>query len=333
MANDYTNVISIHREKTLSITPSLIRPEAAKNEQPLMIYGGKGLSRFAFCLIDENKNRVIANMRASEAGMMLEKSRHAAFLQTQAACAAKADASSPAYVYRFKMGNLKGRTPAEILLNDADGAAKLQQMFGYLQQNVNRFRANQQGMDAINDAFNLLNAGKLNADNLSSSSDIVLYDASMRSLRSKQRQDGMLLIYTFRIVWSVGAEKPVNVTIENYYAPVMQTPQGLLQINYAARDKSTELKIGMNLSEAEWFTVRESMQYTIDMFKNASMPVSYAEVKQHENAWRQNTQQSASYGYAGQSAYQGSAQGQPAPAAPDTGYAPGYAEQPQYYQN
>ena len=67
----------------------------------------------------------------------------------------------PAYTVRFTSGDMKGMTPAEVLFQNPENSAKLNEQFKFLKKNLKKYPKNQQQIDAILDASELVKKGEL----------------------------------------------------------------------------------------------------------------------------------------------------------------------------
>ena len=175
--------------------------------------------------------------------------------------------SSSAYSVRLANGNLKGKTPAEVLQEGEGGRQALLSQREWLAKNLQRYPNNQKQIDAIDAAIRLSDAGELVSAPCQSGAEgkvITLYDAQYRPLRSRQKENGKCFVYNITISWIVGQEYPVSVKITNYYAPVVQKEDGMLNVRSSeAEDRFTN---EMLLTAAEWNNVLAMIERNMDQF-------------------------------------------------------------------
>ena len=192
---------------------------------------------------------------------------------------------SPAYSVQINMGEFKGKTPAEVLLEDAKNIDKLRDFYKYLKDNLEKHPNNKKVMDAINEAVTLMKAGNLKSVSMQSSA-FDIYVPGFRPLTRKTREDGMCFVYEMTIrCFLNGSKYPVEVTISNYYAPVVKRENGTLNVQVSKMDKETLLKGTINMSMADWTAIIEKMReqkdaYTIIFAKDR---FAAADAQQKEN--------------------------------------------------
>lgn len=62
----------------------------------------------------------------------------------------------------------------------------------------------------------------------------------------------MTFVYQIRLTWNFGESNPVRLEIENFYAPVIQTEQGLLNVQAKEKKNSTANEFHFSLDEWNW---------------------------------------------------------------------------------
>lgn len=263
--------------------------EGDDTNAPLTFYST--FSRFVFSLISEKKESVTANVDVKEIAEIINRTRFAHNKHMEEITKPKNSNLSPAYTVKLT-GRLKGKTPAEVLATETDGGKILGTHYEWLKENLNKYPKNQIQMDAIMDASNLVQAGTFNADNITHSAPAIpIYEARMRPLFSRgTNEHGKNFIYEIFITWNPGEELyPVNITIENYYAPVTKDEKTKLNIvNVSAKENSK--KVSMGISSSEWnHTIKmiETNMMTFEMLKAQSC---YREAIEADKMWRQPKQ-------------------------------------------
>ena len=138
-------------QKTLSITSNLVLARAENDAQkntamPLSVYDTP-LARYIVTIIDKSQGETaypFANIPVNQIPEILKRSDYA-FQKHMDHEVGKVDQhsdqqNSPAYTVRFRSGNLKGMSPAEVLLQNGDeGQNILNQQYVYLQKNAEKY--------------------------------------------------------------------------------------------------------------------------------------------------------------------------------------------------
>ena len=240
----YPNEIAaVVRQQTFFID-SYLSPAASNDgyeNAPLMMYGH--FSRYRMFIINKDRKRAFANVPVQQMRGMIDltKAIYPEYIKEKLLGADKPQGNEPehpCYKVTFSSGNLKGMTPAQILVRDGDkGVEALRGQYKFLRDNLNKYPRNKAVMDAITDAVDLFKSGKLNADSASSGAGkhVTLYDVSLRPLVRQKRNDGMCFVYNCKITWDFTAAAPITIVIENYYAPVEKIEGGRLNVKASQR--------------------------------------------------------------------------------------------------
>ena len=197
------------------------------------------------------------------------------------------DYSSLAYTVRFTSGNMKGKTPAEIIHEDPDWKNKLNKHYEFLKKNLQQYPRNQLQLDAILDASKLQKKGQLVKKERKTISSFQIYESGFRPLirRQKQTNKGTLsFVYQIWINWNFQMKAPVCIEIENFWAPVIQNKQGLL--NVQAEQKEDTIKSSFNLSIDEWLWAMHEVKSNISIFEQKYGSPAYDEAEAAEERKR-----------------------------------------------
>lgn len=212
--------------------------------------GIEARSRFAF---EENERRSLSGAAAQAGG------------QTQ---------TSSAYTLAFKMGNLKGKTPAQILLENGDkGREILNQQYAFLAKNAAKYAENKLMMQAISEAADLYKKGELKAEN-AAPAPAATYEifSQLHGNIHKQHESrkGYYHCHEIKIGWQFGMNYPVSVEISNYYAPIEQDSVGRINVQ---RDKKlqddTFVRCEFKLTGDEWLDCLEDIDTRKNVFVTA----------------------------------------------------------------
>lgn len=260
-------ITGVVRTQTLAINGQLQRAMANSNESPYNVYGK--YSRIKVGLINDGKS-VTSSVRMEELADIFARSEFIAnkSYEYEISNSGKSDATtlSPAYTVKISSGKHKGKTPAEVLLSgDPNATADLNQQYKFLKENLAKYPNNKFQMDAIKDAATLNSEGKLDNNSVTKAIIFPIYKGSMRPNRYKQNQNGKCFVHELKVDFFLGENYPVRVEISNYYAPVTQNPNGML--NVQAKQAEDLVKHTMQLSVAEWLNMVRAIKTHMAQFE------------------------------------------------------------------
>lgn len=263
----------IVEKSTFAILDGLTESNIENEEEPLTLHSRK-FSRFSFLIINQDKKAATANMNVKEMFGFLEKS-HFAMQQEilyQFNSGSNEEEELPlAYTVTITSGTLKGRTPADVLLNDGEEGKKLlNNQYTFLKKNLSKYPKNKTQMDAIVNASQLLKEGKLDADAVGKGQTkrISLYSSGLRPLVNRKNNAGMSFVYELTVDWLLGEKRPLMITIVNYYAPVIKKDDGMLNVQVKQRDQTTLRNNTVNLTFEDWAYVQHMIETDIERFES-----------------------------------------------------------------
>lgn len=263
----------IVEKSTFAILDGLTESNIENEEEPLTLHSRK-FSRFSFLIINQDKKAATANMNVKEMFGFLEKS-HFAMQQEmlyQFNSGSNGEEELPlAYTVTITSGALKGRTPADVLLNDGEEGKKLlNNQYTFLKNNLSKYPKNKTQMDAIVNASQLLKEGKLDADAVGKGQTkrISLYSSGLRPLVNRKNNAGMSFVYELTVDWLLGEKRPLMITIVNYYAPVIKKDDGMLNVQVKQRDQTTLRNNTVNLTFEDWAYVQHMIETDIERFES-----------------------------------------------------------------
>ena len=190
------DIVSIVRQKTLSIEAHFTQ---GKTESPMKVFDDT-FSRFAATIIAEGETAYFNIPIESLPGIRVrtdiaanEQFRPKAIIPKSTANST-VDTNSIAFTKKFLTGNLKGKSPAEVLLEDpVNGSKTLNNQYKWLKEHLKDYPKNKDLMDAIVAASKLDLSNITEADTGSMvSSAIEILDIGCRPLIRKQRDDGKI---------------------------------------------------------------------------------------------------------------------------------------------
>lgn len=185
---------------------------------------------------------------------------------------------SAAFSVRIGNGNLKGKTPAEVLKEDpVEGKKKLENQRKWLADHLKDYPKNQAQIDAIDAGIKLFEAGKIDEQEAAmpvaaatpqvDGASLQIYDAKYHALKSKgTNANGKSFIYDIAIQWDIGRNYPVRISIVNYWAPVRQDPKTHKQI-VTASEAEGKVPVEMLLAASEWNDVLRAIQTNMRQFE------------------------------------------------------------------
>lgn len=262
-------IAAIVREETFMITNELSPSVMENGDYPLSLYSG--FSRFPIAIIDKNRKTTVANIKLFDMLQVIKKSKVVSKMDYENSLKKDATADLPScYTVTITSGKLKGKTPVEALLNVPDGMELLNAQYKWLQDNLKRYPKNKVQMDAISEAAKLQKEGKLDASLSSEQLTATIFEIGMRPLIRRKREDGKCLVYEASIKYVGGGNYPVEVSITNYYAPVIKNENGTL--NVQAKQAVDRRVNKMSLTMAEWDYIIHLVESNIQLFESMEGP-------------------------------------------------------------
>ena len=200
-------------------------------------------------------------LRTDEAARMYWKEQWIKPINTEVS------SESLATTERFRMGNLKGKTPVDVLLEYGDkGKEMLNNQYEFLKEKTKELEAegknalvagNKKMMQAIIEASKLDLSSTEKKSQRGFSAELMRITA--RPLIREKREDGKCFCYEATVTLTSTDDYPVNVQIKNFYAPVKQMDGGLLNIMFKETDQKSVVNNEMKLSVDQWLAVVKKM--------------------------------------------------------------------------
>lgn len=264
------DIVSFVRQKTLSIEAHFTQ---VKQESPMKVFDDT-FSRFVFTVIADGKTpycnvpiEALPAMRARTDIAAGEQYKPRAVIPSSGNVAV--DTTSIAFTRKFFAGTLKGKSPAEVLIeNPEDGKNQLNSQYSWLKENLEKYPKNAELMEAIKEASKLDLSALNGSDVTTASSGVIdILDIGCRPLIRKTRSDGKCFVYECKITWDTARKYNVTCEIKNYYANVIQNDSGTLNVNLSTKDKDTEVVKEFNMTADEWLYALHEMESARDCFK------------------------------------------------------------------
>jgi hypothetical protein len=275
-----------------------------------------GWSTFALTILKKTKSAgstaVTANIRLNELPLIRERAdfilgkyleqeyagSHAAApaAETEENGAAESASSAGVRGVRqcpLKMGEFRGRTPLDVVQENPDNLNRLLFLRDkVLEPHKDQYRANALQIDAINEAAELLHAGKLAASLAgtpgtgSSGTDapvpakgpFLIYKSPAFKYKTAEDEHGRHVCYSMSIEFDLNRTSyPVRISITNEKAALKESSRGTKVVNGSTAVDQTTLVY--NLSVQEWTNVLHTMQMAEENFR----ATHYREMEQKAN--------------------------------------------------
>lgn len=123
------------------------------------------------------------------------------------------DSNRPAYTVIIRGGNskIKGKTPAQAITDDVGNIQLLQQQAAYLNENLAKYPANAQQIQAIQDAFVLYKSGQLKKVDTTFS----IYSNGKVPSKEKKDKEGYVKYVLTNIEYNKNMTYPISIEISN----------------------------------------------------------------------------------------------------------------------
>lgn len=281
-------------KKVLGVDAQLYAPTEEDSASPLELHSG--FSRFLVTIVDKSGETTVtpkANIPCRDIDAIKLKTDIA--MQNYLVGNSQVDPSessefvnSPAYTQQLAFGSYKGKTPAEILIDDPKEKDNLLKQKDFLQKNAEKFPANKKQIVAIDDAVKLLEIGELSASvkpaATANSSVISIYKTEYKHF-SQKNERGDSLIYSISIIYDKTKNYPFICEISNCFAPVEILPGGQ---HRPIMSKATNLaKSSMAMSDTEWVSLITHLTKLKEYFELTNFRPM---LNMAENCARQNAQ-------------------------------------------
>lgn len=137
----------------------------------------------------------------------------------------------------------------------------------YRERGAHDYRKDAVQIQAIEAALQLYHEGRLNQQEAQKGcvETETIYRAELRPLTRRKKGD-KCFVYSIYIRWNPGAERPIEIEIVNFYAPVVKTDKGLL--NVLAKEKTDEVRNRFSLTIDQWCWLEHILEANIRTFEN-----------------------------------------------------------------
>lgn len=281
---------ALQSNKTLGLDFNLSAPSGKGNVPALHLHDE--FSRYVLTLIDNsgNERKIIkVNIRAFEIAHLVREYDHvdlAKFFHEMQAPKDEAEQEatkpSPAYTVRIRAGAMKGKTPAEILMEDATKEGELVRHRDWLAGFLGQYPKNQEVIDAIDDAIYLLSEGQLTAKQAKAATSgkvMDVWEASFKTMSSGN--PATRTSAQVKLTCEFGARNPWCFTLQNSEHPFSN---GVVDKKTTLNSKSGTFYLNDELMANLIKTIdTRKFQFETHVFGNA---INYVQ----ENEYRPNAQ-------------------------------------------
>lgn len=274
---EYPNQILSFGRKNLIFAVDCHLYKPAATDSPLQMHAG--YSRLAISLIDKTKGDtfvVTGNIPASDIAYMVHKIKAIEddyMFNRKKMLAAKAklgtDDVTLAFSETFKMGNLKGKAPGEVITEDK-GVETVKAQVGFLKTNLEKYPANQRIIDACEAAIRAFGEGKIKPGMTGGVSLVrFAYQTPLKYLASK-KDEATGKYFAYKISISCDYEKDTNpwtISIINGYAEVTPQADKTVRINPMLENQKQSV---INLTSEEAFAFADRCSKTLSEFETCN---------------------------------------------------------------
>lgn len=281
-------IFSVARtDKRLGIDAKLFVPDTAKGQPPLELHAG--FSRMVFTILSQqsgNYKFVSANLPVHEIDLIEKETDIAVEMLANKSLEKSSSSSSKAYNVTFFLGEFKGKTPADVLAQDASKEGALLNYKKQLEANLSKYPRNKDQIEAIDEAIALSRKGELSLDGVKSNL-LDIYRADVRAPHAtKTDAEGFTDVYSFSVVCDASKNYPFTITIMNGKATCAKHANGIISPNLQTlKDKK---EFSMMLTKAEWYKAVKKMKKVVTYFEEMNfeklLKISQSEAYNNYNA-------------------------------------------------
>lgn len=270
---------SIIQNQQFFVLNELVKPTCEDGSEPLTFYQER-FSLFKFVIINKDRKAATANIPVSampgifkktECEFVKEQFKNLFPKENKPKDKGFVDKSGAAFTVRMTAGKLKGKTPVEAIMESQNNLTFLENQITWLQQNLARYPKNQIQIDAITEGLNLYESGKLaslDGEEVNVSSPVTIFETGMRPLIRRKDRNGNSFVYEISILFNPGLKNPIEILISNYYAPVVQKENGMLNVMASKAVNESRIRNSFSLSEDEWFYFQHIIEANMRTFED-----------------------------------------------------------------
>ena len=251
--------------KTFSIAANLMQET---EESPLKFFGS--MSRFSTTII-QNGAVASLNLHPSDLPGMRSMTEYVMSRYHDSRYTASVNTldSNPAFSMRFPSGNLKGKTPVDVLIENGElGRKILNDQYAFLKANLDKYPKNRELMNAIVAAAKL-DPSDLDRTVADTTSSFTIIKIGCRGNIRKKRNDDRCPCYDGEITFDLSRDIPVNIHIRNYFAPIILNKDGTQNVKLSELDKDSLINNSFSMTAECWLNCLKEMEDITFLFKTA----------------------------------------------------------------
>lgn len=299
MARDMSNrklecldqAYAVRRSNQTFVLQFALVPPASTDSVPVMTMHSP-FSRFILTLIDNSGNErkiMKGNIRAEEVPFLLRQydfavhGKHDFLANKDERGDDASDPMDTAFKVRLRAGAMKGRTPAEILLEDPTKEGELTRHRKWLEDHLGTYPGNQEVIDAIDNALYLQSVGELDSKVATSfpKDFMIIYKEDYKYMTGASPSTKTSA--KIEIGCEYQEEYPWKITLENSEVPFQNDNGNMVLLRDQAKDQR---KGTIHLSDKEMEYLIYKIGALLSQFENHFFASAYNFIQ--ENAWPRN---------------------------------------------
>ncbi len=191
-------------------------------------------------------------------------------------------AGQAAYNVLIEFGKFKGKSPAQVLQENSDNLAQLKNSENWLADRIGQYKNNQKQYDAIKNAIELFEEGKLIGSPVLNGDIFLIYDSGFKSQVRQRGEDGRCPVYQIKIKCNTAKNYPISIEIQNFYTFCNGIiPDLKKMINHKEDTFNMDLKT--------WKKSVEAMRRTIHICEQMWGSYEWTRMEQYIDKYKNNT--------------------------------------------
>lgn len=262
------------KEDRLTFSVEALGAEIEKGENPLEMHAP--YSRYVLTLIQKNGNKGTitpnGNIPLTEIEDIYMNTMVADTIRAQYKIGVyqnnqmESTTKSIAYTTRFQIGNFKGKTPAQVILESPNNIPSLKNTAEWLKERIDNHASNKKQYEAVVEAISLYERNALIQNQVEISTLIPVYEAKIKAI-DRKREDKKRFVYSISIMCNIAHDAPYEIVISNCFAPVHVKDNGAIQV--IMEGATNKIESSIKLTALEWHTCIRKMRRYADMFEDS----------------------------------------------------------------
>lgn len=276
--------ICVFHTKQIFFVHNKLAEAKGDDDNPILENHHRRFSRFSLGIMNAAGVPATANLNACDVPGILERAKIARDIDMKRRMMASIEDKdtekevSKAYTVQIASGTLKGKTPAQVLLENGDEGRKMLSAQGnFLYKNIKKYPANVKQVEAIAEAIGLYDRHELSAENANKTKAIIVpltfqnaedgnTAGSIKALKRRTRANGKAFVYQLTLEWHMGAKQPFVVKIMNCYAPLAVLENGLLAPQLSKKESEVVNTFSLTFDQFDWMA--HQMESSLRIFED-----------------------------------------------------------------